>query len=255
LVTTAHRARPPLALTYHGIGVRSPDQDPLGLFVSERNFAAQVRRLRRWGYLLVTFGELASRARRGTSAGCAALTFDDGFAAWHTALMPLLNSLKAPATLFVVSGWFGGRHPDVLGEPLLTVPQLRDLSRAGLEIGVHTHSHPDLTTLPFDQATAELSACQEILEETLQQEVDVAAYPYGHAEPDTWKAAEAAGLVAACRTGGAGSWANPFDLPRHDMWKHSSITGLRLKRANRYEAWMTDWEARILGRASRYGWR
>ena len=65
-----------------------------------------------------------------------------------------------------------------------------------------------------------------------------AAYPYGAADDAVRAAARRAGVVAACRTAGAGRLTDPFDLPRQAMGPGGTRLGLRLKRAGRHEPLM-----------------
>jgi peptidoglycan/xylan/chitin deacetylase (PgdA/CDA1 family) len=244
---TMASALPPLALAYHGIADVPVSRDPTGLFVRPRDFRRQVERLRSWGYRFVPFSELASRAPSGGGAGCAALTFDDGFADNLLTLVPLLQETEATATVFVVSGWLGGLHPETPHGRILTEDELRSLHGAGVEIGAHTATHPDLTTLDRDRVTTEFRRCRERLEAVIGALVAVAAYPYGQANDETIEGCREAGIVAACRTAGNGSWAEPLNLPRQDMDNGCTMTGLRLKRDDHYEPLMRY----LPGRAAR----
>jgi peptidoglycan/xylan/chitin deacetylase (PgdA/CDA1 family) len=229
---------PPLALAYHGIDDIPLSEDPLRLFVRPPDFVRQVKRLRSWGYSFVHFSELARRLAEGRAAASAALTFDDGFANNLETLAPVLAQLDVTATVFVVSGWLGGQHPEAPRFRILTEDQLRSLHATGVEIGAHTVTHPDLTTLSKDQATDELRTSKSQLEEMLAASVSVAAYPYGRANAETLAACADAGIFAACRTAGNGSWAELHNLPRQDMDNRCSLLGLRLKRDDRYESLM-----------------
>jgi len=67
-----------------------------------------------------------------------ALTFDDGpDPRWTPRIVAELQRLHVPATFFVV-GSEVVRHPDVV----------RDLHRAGFELGNHTFTHADVSSLP-----------------------------------------------------------------------------------------------------------
>lgn len=67
-----------------------------------------------------------------------ALTFDDGpDPRWTPRIAALLKRHRVPATFFVV-GARAARHPDVV----------EDLRRDGFEIGNHTFTHVDLTSVP-----------------------------------------------------------------------------------------------------------
>jgi peptidoglycan/xylan/chitin deacetylase (PgdA/CDA1 family) len=134
---------------------------------------------------------------------------------------------------------------------MLSEDGVRRLHAAGVEIGAHTATHPDLTTLGFDAARDELSAARLSLESLLEAPVTSAAYPYGRATTDTVRACGAAGFAAACRTSGFGSRSTPLDYPREDMDGPASLVGLRLKAAGRYEPLMRARAARGVRRAGR----
>ena len=234
----------PLALAYHGIAGVPPSRDPHGLFVAPRLLRRHVRWLRRRGYRLVTFGELAARSSAGSGEGFAALTFDDGLADNLA-----LTELGVPATVFAVSGWLGNEHPEAPGARMLSAAELRRLHAAGVEIGGHTASHADLTQLGFHAARDELGRGRAELEAIVDAPVTSAAYPYGRANVETVRACAAAGFLAACRTTGEGSFDSPLDFPREDMTNGATLLGLRLKAAGRYEPLMRHRPARAVRRA------
>jgi peptidoglycan/xylan/chitin deacetylase (PgdA/CDA1 family) len=242
---------PPLALAYHGVADVPLREDPHGLFVRPRDLRRHIRALRRWGYELVTFGELAARAAEGRGPGSAALTFDDGLADNLHELVPVLREEGARATVFVVSEWLGKPYPYRPASRMLTTEELVDLHRAGVEIGGHTATHPDLTTVSASTAERDLRAGRETLEDLIGAAVDVLAYPYGRATAESREAAGRAGFRAAARTSANGSWSDPLDLPRQDMDNPATMLGLRLKRDDRYEQAMGLAPARALRRAVR----
>jgi peptidoglycan/xylan/chitin deacetylase (PgdA/CDA1 family) len=244
------RALPPLALAFHGVADVPLRQDPQGLFVAPDELRRHVRRLRDWGYRLVTFGRLADLAAEGGAAGHAALTFDDGLVDNLETLVPLLAEEGAPATVFVVSGWLGKPYPWGDWARIVTEEELRELAANGVEIGAHSRNHDDLSGLGYEQARADLEECKRDLEEMVGP-VETAAYPFGRANEDTIHACRDAGFRAACRISGEGSWSEPHNLPRQDMLNHSSALGLWLKRDDLYEPLMRFPPARAARRASR----
>jgi peptidoglycan/xylan/chitin deacetylase (PgdA/CDA1 family) len=223
-----------LALTYHGVADVPLRDDPYRLFVRPAEIRRHVRTLRSWGYTLTTFGELARRAAAGRHRGYAALTFDDGLADNLSALVPVLTELGAPATVFVVSGWLAGDYPTAPGHRMLTEAELRSLAEHA-EIGAHTVTHPDLTTLSAGEQLHELRASKEQLEAIVERPVGAAAYPYGRCSPTTREACRLAGFEAACLTAGAGTWSDALQLPRQAMNNRDTLVGLWLKRHGRYE--------------------
>ncbi len=242
---------PPLALVYHGVADVPLSRDPDRLFVRAEDLRRQVARLREWEYRLVSFGDLALAVERSGGAGHAALTFDDGLVDNLDTLAPLLAELDAPATVFVVSGWLGETHPAAPWTRIVTADELRDLSKTGVQIGGHSVTHADLSTLPYEGACEELARGKEQLEEVLGKPVEVAAYPYGRANEETVRAARDAGFRAACGASARGSWSDPHFLPRQDMDNGCSLLGLRLKRDDRYEPLMRLKPARAARRISR----
>jgi peptidoglycan/xylan/chitin deacetylase (PgdA/CDA1 family) len=250
-----------LALAYHGVSFVPFDDDRYRLFTAPAALDRQIRLLQRWGYELVTFAALADRVRAAGSPAAAgriaALTFDDGFADNRYELLPVLAARGVPATVFVVGGWLGGTHPDAPGAPILTGDDVVALHRAGVEIGGHAMGHVDLRTVPADELAADLDACRTLLSGLIDAPVTSFAYPFGDADPRVREAVTAAGFTAACRTSGEGDWADPLDLPRQAMGNGSSALGLRLKRADRYEAvlrWPGAARARRLSRRAHNRW-
>jgi peptidoglycan/xylan/chitin deacetylase (PgdA/CDA1 family) len=120
------------------------------------------------------------------------LTFDDGYASWHTAVAPLLAERQLPALFFVTSGVVGlggeeGR--EFARERLLrtqrlefiNLDQLRDLAaQPAFEIGSHTQTHPDLGRInDRDAIREEVVGGQSRLEDWLGEPVRWFAYPFG----------------------------------------------------------------------------
>ena len=239
---------PPLALAYHGVDDVPLRRDPDHLFVRPQDLRRQIEKLREWGYELVTFGDLAADVRPGR----AALTFDDGLVDNLTALVPILQELRAPATVFVVSGWLGQAHPAAPWTRIVSDGELRELRQAGVEIGGHSATHADLSALAHEDALDEVLRGKQELEELLGEAVEVAAYPYGRTSPDAIRAVRDAGFRAACSTSARGSWDDPFFLPRQDMDNRGGLLGLRLKRDDRYESLMRLAPARAARRVGRH---
>jgi len=228
------RDRPPLILNYHGVADVHPDRPRSGSFVRPVDLRRQIEKLRAWGHELVTFGELGERLESGEAANCVALTFDDGIADEGEGILSTLRETGATGTVFAVFGWLGKPWPWVPSARIMTAEELRELARAGIEIGAHTVTHPDLTTLSYAEARSELERSRVALEEILEAPVTVAAYPYGYATAETRRACRDAGFRFACRAQGWGSWDDPFDLPRIGVGNGSTLLSLRLKRNPRY---------------------
>lgn len=244
----------PLSIYYHGIARVPAPQDPHGLFVRPVDLRRQLRRLRSWGFEFVHFGDWARRVAAGDDTRYVTLTFDDGYVDNLETLVPILAEENATATVFVITGWLGQQTPYPPHARIVTADELRRLRAAGLEIGAHTVSHPDLTTLSRSGAADELRSSKQALEEILEEEVTVAAYPYGSANGDTIAACADVGFAAACGTT-EGSWSDPLNLPRQGIDPCTTWLGLRLKRDGLYDPLMRHPPARAARKLVRHSLR
>jgi peptidoglycan/xylan/chitin deacetylase (PgdA/CDA1 family) len=186
----------------------------------------------------------------GRGDGAAALTFDDGLVDNLETLAPLLETEAAPATAFLVSQLLGKPNWAASWTRMLTPEEARELHARGVEIGGHTRTHPDLTMLSVDDAYEELAGCRLDLEELLGSPVAVAAYPFGHANPDVVSACRRAGFSAACRCSGRGEWDNPQNLPREDVANRMTLLELKLARDGHYQRLISHRSVRALRRLS-----
>lgn len=245
------RSLHPLALAYHGVATVPLRQDTASLFVRPDSLRRHIRQVRRWGYELVSFGELARRAGEGGAEGACALTFDDGFSDNLDRLVPVLEEEGATATVFVVSSWLGEQHPDAPWARILTADEVRRLAASPIEIGSHSHTHRDLTSIGPAAVTEDFRTSKDVLEDILQQPVTVAAYPYGYADAATGAACAEAGFTAACRNSGMGSWSDPMHLPREDVHNFSGRIGFHLKGLGLYERTMTHRAPRLVRSVTR----
>ena len=100
---TRHRLRGgSVILLYHRVAEGIPD--PWSLCVGPANFAAQMAVLAARGVrsLDALVDEPGNRRREPV------VTFDDGYADFHSAALPVLRAYDVPATLFVTTGTLGG---------------------------------------------------------------------------------------------------------------------------------------------------
>jgi peptidoglycan/xylan/chitin deacetylase (PgdA/CDA1 family) len=94
-----------IVIGYHRVA--DSEWDPLGLTVKPDNFAAQLDVLKKLRDI-VTVGELALRHAAGEPLErYAAITFDDGYADFATAVVPAIEAHAVPATVFVTTGAIG----------------------------------------------------------------------------------------------------------------------------------------------------
>jgi peptidoglycan/xylan/chitin deacetylase (PgdA/CDA1 family) len=200
-----------------------------------------------------------------------AITFDDAYRGAVELGLPELLHRGLPATVFVAPGLLGvrvtwwdalgelageraenerdrilveekGRHVAPAGVTLpahyacATEAQVLELARAGIDLGAHTWSHPNLARLASEDLEGEL---EQPLEWLRLRKVRSAmlAYPYGITCPEVERAAKAVGYVAAFRV--QGGWMRPipdsrWSLPRFNVPAGLSRAGFRLRLAGHF---------------------
>jgi peptidoglycan/xylan/chitin deacetylase (PgdA/CDA1 family) len=202
--------KPPALLVYHGVGPVA--NDPNRLLVEPALLESQVRFLQRRGYRFLTAEELL--AGGAPRPGTAVLTFDDGFRNWVTDALPVLQRLGVRATFYVCPGLFGEQHWDLDGEEgkLLDEAGARELLAAGMELGSHSLSHPDLRKLDDAELARQLEESKAAVEQVVGGQCRTLAYPFGLYDDRVVAAAGAAGYELAFGWL-PGPW-RPLEAPR-----------------------------------------
>jgi peptidoglycan/xylan/chitin deacetylase (PgdA/CDA1 family) len=101
-------------LAYHGLWVTPGYQFGDCSFMPPELFEARMKRLKRSGLPVLPLGEAVERLRGGTLPPAAvAITIDDGWVSTYTHMLPVLEALGLPATLYATS-WYAGRDLPVV---------------------------------------------------------------------------------------------------------------------------------------------
>jgi len=189
---------------YHSIGTCSAR--PFRRFVLDPVlFAQQMDALSRWRYTPITVERLV-QAMTGKAAlpdRPVVLTFDDGFADFHSTALPELRRHAFAATLYVSTAFVGGkarwlRRAGEADRPMLTWSQLDEIAAAGVECGAHGHTHAPLDVLSREAACIEIGYSKRLLEERLQRSITAFAYPFGYHDATVRRAVRQAGYSSAC---------------------------------------------------------
>ncbi|MEV5379475.1 polysaccharide deacetylase [Streptosporangium nondiastaticum] len=205
-------------LMYHAVA-HTPARATYGLSVSPHAFARQMRLLADRGFHPLTTEELAKawRAGSGLPRKPVLITFDDGYEGVHRHALPTLVEHRFSATLFASTGWLRGAHETGGAlDLMLSWGQVRELAASGMEIGGHSHTHPQLDQLPDDQLWFEVLRCREILATELGRAPVSFAYPYGYSSRRVRRIVRAAGfgISLAVGNGLAARPQGPYALER-----------------------------------------
>ncbi|HVT18688.1 MAG TPA: polysaccharide deacetylase family protein [Thermoanaerobaculia bacterium] len=249
-------------LMFHHVepAARELDPPPLhpGSYVDRGDFAAMLDALASRGYRTWPLAAAARRALAGRRLPrrTVVLTFDDGCRCFRDHAMPELAARGMTATLFVVSGELGGTNrwdrpnatlPDPPPEPrhterreeLLDDAALRQLARAGIEVGSHGRRHRDTTLCSEAELRDEVAGSRDELASALGEAVYTFCYPYGRVDGRAAQAARAAGYLAAAAIHGfPGADADDLHaLPRLIVHPRESRFELLLKASGAYRNW------------------
>ncbi|MFI5686419.1 polysaccharide deacetylase family protein [Streptomyces sp. NPDC051636] len=192
-------------LMYHSVAT-APNDATRALSVDPQAFAEQMAMIGDLGLTPVSTAELAAswRSDRPLPGRPVLITFDDGYEGVHRHALPVLAEHGFAATLFVSTGWIRGAYDTGGGlDTMLDWDQVRDLAGAGLEVGGHSHTHPQLDQLDDDSLRSELTRCKEIVADELGGLPASFAYPYGHSSRRVRRAVRAAGFAQALAVGNA----------------------------------------------------
>jgi peptidoglycan/xylan/chitin deacetylase (PgdA/CDA1 family) len=245
----AARQSPVIVLFYHRIA----DHTPNDWTISCRAFAKQVRWLRRH-FDLVSLADAQQRIRSGLNDRPAvSITFDDGYAENFQRALPLLLDQGIPFTYFVTTHhvltgapfW----HDVARRQPLApnTIDQIRELAMAGVEIGAHTRTHPDLGRIR-DSARLydEVAGAKHELEAAIGTNVRYFAFPFGQVvnlNAEVFHLARSAGYEGVCSAYGGYNF--PGDDAFHLQRIHADGEMVRFKN------WLTV-DSRKLNSVQRY---
>ncbi|MCX4822043.1 polysaccharide deacetylase family protein [Streptomyces sp. NBC_01142] len=207
---------------YHAVGHR-PAKAAYGLSVSPDAFAEQMELLGERGFTPLTTAQLGAAWRSGGGLPLprrpVLITFDDGYEGVHRHALPVLAKHGFASTLFAATGWLQGPYDEggALGT-MLDWDQVRELAAAGMEIGGHTHTHPQLDQLDDSRLRYETVRCRDIVADELGAAPVSFAYPYGYSSRRVRRAVRAAGFAQSLAVG------NALALPRQGPYALRRVT-------------------------------
>ena len=163
-------------LMYHYIDFLAPgvSKEWQDLTVSPQTFEKQMEYLFEQNYQPITFRQFIDflETDKEIPEKSLIITFDDGWKNQYIYALPVLKKYNFTATFFIVVNQIGGNL-------FMNWKELKELLNNGMEIGSHTITHPNLRQVPSSQLISEIKNSKIILEENLDYQIEVFAYPYG----------------------------------------------------------------------------
>lgn len=139
--------------------------------------------------------------------GLVAIHFDDGWLSSYENALPILDAAGFKSTHFITTEYLGPTFPGYVKPS-----HVRDMEARGHEIGAHTRTHPDLTSLSISQARSEIAGSREDLLGFGLNTIDFFAYPFGAYNQQIIALVQEAGFRAARSSDGG------YNLKTEDIW-------------------------------------
>ena len=199
--------------------------------ISMEVFEAQLKYLKENDYTVITLGEAINQQHSGAdiSDKKVVLTVDDGYLSFYTHGLQLLKEYGYPATVFVQTETVGGND-------FMNWDQLLEISRAGIEIGNHSHSHDHFVNYPEEEREStfrdDLNRASQLFKKHLDKAPEIYAYPYGEWTQDMETVLEEEGFKAAAvqKSGVLSETTSLFAIPRFPMGgPFATINGFKNK--------------------------
>jgi peptidoglycan/xylan/chitin deacetylase (PgdA/CDA1 family) len=118
-----------------------------------------------------SYGQVSVKKWADDRKSAFSFTFDDGFSCDYDYVKPVLDSFGFKGTFFVITGSVTDDLPGIWRYG--TWKQFQSMANEGYEIGSHTVTHPDLTTLPTGNINTSGTLLYELYNSkiTIQQKI------------------------------------------------------------------------------------
>lgn len=276
-------------LCYHRVLPDIIEDDSQSIYtISPEQFESQMAFLADNGFTSLSLDEYALIAKglRPVTERCVLITFDDGYAdnyaiAWHIA-----QKYNIQMNLFICTGYLGQSSPIImlpdgylsansdfmrkneayhkyhvtksshLWRPLNWL-ELREMQNSGVQIGLHSHSHRNLSLLTSDEIIADITTGLTLIARQLGYQAKYFALPYGADENYTPEIISilksfSFDLIFSTRLGRARLPSNRLPLPRILIHQQDDLRVFQRKLFGAYDlvapisdfanSWLSKWD-------------
>lgn len=207
-------------LMYHYIRDYNNPDDQIGtnLSVSPEKFNQQLKWLKDNGYQTIDLDYLLTRSDT-TPFKPVILTFDDGYQDAYTNAFPILQKYDFTAVFYIITDYINNNNQYMTWEEIL------ELKNAGMNIGSHTATHPDLSKLSDNRIGNELIESKKIIEKKLNIQISDFCYPSGKYNERVINKLKEIGYKTATTThnGVVDQNSNLYELPRIRMTNNTNL--------------------------------
>jgi len=208
-------------LMYHSIESMPRSTIMRSLHVPPRRFKFQMWMLKTMGYKGLSLKELKPYLDGEKQGKVVGITFDDGYQNNLINAAPILKKYSFSATCYIVSERIGSFNTwdlkkGITQRPLMTEKEIYEWLKLGMDIGAHTKTHIDLTSVSKKIAEKEVNDCKDQLEKVFKVTITDFCYPFGRFNKLLANVIKKSGYLSATTMmrGRASSNKDDFQLPR-----------------------------------------
>ena len=194
-------------------------------YIGPRRFSRMMRWFRAMGYKTA---KTAQWLQNEMSERDVLLTFDDGYDDLYEELLPRVIEHRYTPVIYLVAERIGASNVwdqarGVRARNLLTLAQIREMQKHGVEFGSHSLTHAWLPDVSDAQLRREVRDSKSRLEDMLGVEVTSFAYPFGGVDRRVRSAVADAGYKLAFTTlPGLNWWNDPLCQRRAEINDHTT---------------------------------
>ncbi len=194
--------------------------------VRPKDFAWQMKYLKDNNFNVISYAELVDllESKKEIPTKTVVLTFDDGFLDNYTTVFPVLKKHNFPATIFLTTSFIDGYFfIEKFNKKfnMLTWEQIKEMENSGLvDFQPHTINHHKLAKISKEEMEKEIKESKKILEEKLDKDCNLFAYPFGNYDSRTVEILKRNGFKSSVtvESGLVYKSANLLTLPRNFVY-------------------------------------
>jgi len=155
------------------------------------------------------------------TTGAVSLRFDDGWQSQYDNAIPKMQASGFHGTFYIVTQQLS----DNGFSGYMSKAEIQKLFSFGEEIGAHTRTHPDLTTLSASQQQTEIQGSRQDLLSWNVGQILSFAYPYGAYNATSIQTVKNAGFTSGAATidGDVTPTSDPYQLEHHEIQNTTTL--------------------------------
>ncbi|WP_047383462.1 polysaccharide deacetylase family protein [Cetobacterium sp. ZWU0022] len=232
-------------IMYHRVIKDESEKGVHGTYVTVKQFDEQMKYLKSKGYETITFEDLLNnkyKQRFDKDKKWIMLTFDDGYKDNYENAFPILKKYQFKGIIYILDGlkynkWdVDDKNNPEKEFPLMSIEELLEMQKYGIEFGGHTSTHPKLAELTLQEVKKEIILSKNNIENMIGKRLLSFAYPYGSLNEDVKKISQESGYEFAVATdSGSITFSDDlFEIRRIGIFPTNNLFNFKRKVSGKY---------------------